>query len=205
MKMQFADFRKLIESRPQPVVLLEGRREIPQEHRARMVALAALLAREFPAVVFRSGNAEGADMAFAEGVGEVAPARLQLVVSGSRTSAVRDYPAATVCSLDQVPPDRAERLINASKLASPANARLFEEGYRQDKNRQLAAKARYLLRDALKVVGDESLGLAPATGGVFYIDPLEPMAGGTGHTIRVCRQENIPVVTQMEWWTWLPM
>lgn len=203
--MQFADFRKLIESRPQPVVLLEGRREIPQEHQARMVALAAYLAREFPTAIFRSGNAEGADEAFAEGVGETDRARLQLVVSGSRTGATRSHAAAAVYSLDQVPADRSERLTSASKLASPANARLFEEGYRLNKNRQLAAKARYLLRDAMKVMGDESLGLAPATVGVFYIDPLDPMAGGTGHTIRVCRQQNIPVVTQMEWWTWLPM
>jgi len=29
------------------------------------------------------------------------------------------------------------------------------------------------------------------------------MAGGTGHTIRVCQMENIPVVFQNVWKTWL--
>jgi len=31
----------------------------------------------------------------------------------------------------------------------------------------------------------------------------DPMAGGTGHTIRVCHQESVPVVFQTDWLEWM--
>jgi hypothetical protein len=29
------------------------------------------------------------------------------------------------------------------------------------------------------------------------------MTGGTGHTMNVCKQNNIPIVDQKIWFTWL--
>ena len=31
-----------------------------------------------------------------------------------------------------------------------------------------------------------------------------PEAGGTGHTIRVCRNAGVPVIFQNHWVTWIP-
>ena len=64
------------------------------------------------------------------------------------------------------------------------------------------ARARYLLRDTLKVIGSESIGLAPATLALFYVNAANPMAGGTGHTLRVCRQYGIPAFDQSLWLGW---
>lgn len=38
--------------------------------------------------------------------------------------------------------------------------------------------------------------IPPATAALFYVDPADPEAGGTGHTIRVSRQQGIPLCTQ---------
>jgi hypothetical protein len=132
----------------------------------------------------------------------VDPARLELLLPRTGMGKHRVNGAAKVASLEQCSVVREEQAIYQSKAASPQNARLFEEGYRQGKNRRMAAKATYLLRDALKVIGDPSLDLAPATAAIFYVDPDDLMAGGTGHTIRVCRQNKVPVITQAEWWAW---
>jgi len=51
----------------------------------------------------------------------------------------------------------------------------------------LAAKARYFLRDTVKVIGSQDHGLAPADAGLFFVNSVDPMKGGTGHTMRVCR------------------
>lgn len=41
----------------------------------------------------------------------------------------------------------------------------------------------------MKVVGHSDEFPKPLCA-LFYVDPDDPMAGGTGHTIRVCRQEG---------------
>ena len=64
------------------------------------------------------------------------------------------------------------------------------------------SKATYLLRDTLKVTGSEALGLAPAVLGIFFVNEAEPSGGGTGHTIRVCGVQDVPVATQTEWGSW---
>jgi len=38
---------------------------------------------------------------------------------------------------------------------------------------------------------------------VFYVDPDEPESGGTGHTIRVCKNFGVPVIFQDSWENWL--
>ncbi len=44
--------------------------------------------------------------------------------------------------------------------------------------------------------------LAPAVAALFWIDPAQPEAGGTGHTIRASRLAGVPVVFQAEWENW---
>jgi hypothetical protein len=60
------------------------------------------------------------------------------------------------------------------------------------------SRATYLLRDTLKVVGPEALDLTPAALGVFFVNKSDPTRGGTGHAIRVCAVQGVPVVEQSE-------
>ena len=73
----------------------------------------------------------------------------------------------------------------------------YVDGHRD----KIAMKAAYLLRDTAKVVG---VGDADkATAGIFYDDLENPRSGGTGHTIKVCEDLNVPVFDQRVWMKWL--
>ena len=47
---------------------------------------------------------------------------------------------------------------------------------------------------AIKAIGTEEI--RPATFGIFYDDLDKPKEGGTGHTMNVCIQNNIPILTK---------
>lgn len=38
---------------------------------------------------------------------------------------------------------------------------------------------------------------------LFYVNFSDPEAGGTGHTIRVCRREGVPCIFQDSWGNWV--
>ena len=40
--------------------------------------------------------------------------------------------------------------------------------------------------------------------GVFFVNEDHPKGGGTGHTIKVCELEGVPLATQSEWLEWIP-
>lgn len=82
--------------------------------------------------------------------------------------------------------------------ATPKNKGLIEK--RSEKGR-LAAKAAYLIRDTMKVVGHSGTFKKPLCA-LFYVNLDDPMEGGTGHTIRVCHQEEVPVAFQDSWAQW---
>lgn len=196
--MTFSDFNYLIASQPDGVVLLEGRRSICSEDFERAKGLARHLATKFPQLRFRSGNAKGSDQAFSEGVAQVDASRLQVVApyathrkSVRYADALYDSPA----SMSKVQEDEvAYKTMNAS----PKNRGLIEK--RGAKGR-LAAKASYLMRDTMKVVGHSDAFAKPLCA-LFYVSIDDPMEGGTGHTIRVCRQEGVPVAFQDSWAHW---
>jgi hypothetical protein len=58
------------------------------------------------------------------------------------------------------------------------------------------------MRDTLKVTGIP--GWAKPTAALFWVDMRDAMAGGTGHTVRVCEQAGVPFVFQDAWLHWLP-
>ena len=196
--MTFSDFKHLVASQPDGVVLLEGRRLISPEDYEQATKLARHLATQFPRLRFRSGNAEGSDQAFSEGVAQVDASRLQVVApyathrKGVRyTDALYDSPA----SMSKVQEDEvAYKTINAT----PKNRGLIEK--RNAKGR-LAAKAAYLLRDTMKAIG-HSVAFPKPLCALFYVWLDDPMEGGTGHTIRVCHQEGVPVAFQDSWAQW---
>jgi hypothetical protein len=184
---------------PTPVILLEGTRRVPEELRAKLTQIARSLAEALPHAVFRSGNAEGSDDAFAQGVAGVAAQRLQLLLPTPGMGWAR-RPAGAMCRvLNELPRKEREPLAQACTAASPENRRLFDLYLRGQSGNPAYVKALYLVRDAFKVLGSPGLGLAPASLGIFFIDESSPAGGGTGHTIRLCQQLGVPVLTQRDW------
>ena len=87
--------------------------------------------------------------------------------------------------------------------ASP-DTRGLVEAYRVSGGKgPIGSREAYLLRDTLKVVGAPEANLAPATAGLFYVNEVDPLTGGTGHTIRVCGEFGIPAVFQAVWRKWV--
>ena len=190
------DFSDLLKGHPRPVVLLEGTRALRAESESRVEAFAALLTRRFPDVVFRSGNAPGSDQAFARGVAQVDVSRLEIVLPYERHRLSERPDGARVLTLESIG-DQSE-LAKLTLAASPIYERLFASSAINAS----AAKLRYLLRDTLKIVGDEKADFAPATAALFWVNPAKPDTGGTAHTMRVCRKWEVPMWTQNQWESW---
>jgi hypothetical protein len=178
---------------------LEGTRQLPAEKRQALADVGRRLAEAFPQAVFRSGNATGTDEAFAAGVATVPGSMLQLVLPTPGMGRSRRPAAATCLALDDLPLEERHHLARESFAASPENHRIFELYLRGQSGNPAYAKAQYLVRDALKVHGSPTLGLAPATVALFYINNLGPTSGGTAHTIRLCDRQKVPVFTQRDW------
>jgi hypothetical protein len=66
----------------------------------------------------------------------------------------------------------------------------------------VAQTASYLLRDSIKVIGAAEQGLQPTTMGLFYLELLNPLSGGTGFTLKVCHQNKVPVIYQDVYMKW---
>lgn len=75
--MQFDDFSALVSNTSAPVILVEGRRSIPETSARNARLVASKLARRFPQLRFRSGNATGGDEAFCAGIPTAVPVILQ--------------------------------------------------------------------------------------------------------------------------------
>ena len=196
--MIFSEFRDIIRDQDGGVVLLEGRRNISAEDSSRATQLAGFLATYFPKLRFRSGNAEGSDAAFSEGVAQVDAGRLQIVAPYSSHRKNFRYKDAIYDSPSSLTRVNEEKVAYKTIIATPKNKGLIEN--RSEKGR-IGAKAAYLIRDTMKVVGHSDIFIKPLCA-LFYVDLSDPMAGGTGHTIRVCQQEGVPLAFQDSWMLW---
>lgn len=196
--MTLEDFRALVARCPDGVVLLEGRRRISPRDAEAARALAANLAREFPHLRFRSGNAEGSDEAFSDGVAEIDPARLQVIAPYEGHRRKSRHGKATYDSPAALGSVQEKAMAAATVAASPRNEGLVR---RRATAGRSAAKAAYLIRDTMKVLG-HSREFPPPLCALFYVDLEDPDAGGTGHTLRVCRQNGVPHAFQDAWSTW---
>lgn len=195
--MEFETFVEVFD-RPGKIVLLEGKRAVRAGDIDSLIALGRLLATNTQHLVFRSGNAPGSDAYFSQGVAEIAPNRLEVIIpySGHRSG---DNVAATTHSLDSLDLAAEDRVVYHSK--QHAKTKKLVDEYVSGKRNPYAMKAAYILRDTVKVVG--AAGIPQATAGVFYDDLSNPNQGGTGHTMRVCRENGVPVLTQEVWMGWL--
>lgn len=183
---------------PGAVVLLEGKREVREEDRAALVTVGRLLATKTKHMVFRSGNAQGSDALFSEGVASVSRDRLE-VITPFDNHRQRTNLAATTHSLDGMNLAAEDEVVYHSK--QHANTKHLVDKYVSGQRDRYAIKAAYILRDTVKVLG--TAAIPQATAGAFYDDLSNPNQGGTGHTMRVCRDLQVPVFTQEIWMEWL--
>ena len=198
-----ADLQTVLAESRQPVLLVEGIRALPDCDRPLVVRAGRFLAQRLPDAMFRSGNAAGTDTAFSLGVTAVDPRRMEYVVTHPGMGRNRRHPGGRSVALEQVP-RVADGPVGDYTTRSDAGLKGLVEAYRtRGRAGPLGARAAYLLRDTLKVVGSEEAGLAPAAAGLFYVNESDPLAGGTGHTVRVCLECGVPVVFQAIWRRWV--
>jgi len=180
------------------VVLLEGKRSVLNADAPKLTALGNLLANSTQHMRFRSGNAPGADALFTEGVAAVAPERIELILPYTKHRQAQAQNLKQV-SMDDISLMEEPGLIYETKK-NKKMAGLVDR-YAQGNRDQYAMKAAYILRDTVKVMGSKDL--SPIRAGVFYDDLNHPNQGGTGHTMNVCRNHEIPIFTQQIWENWL--
>jgi hypothetical protein len=204
--MNFNDFTALVSGAADPVILIEGRRSIPECSAESARQVAALLARRFPGLRFRSGNATGADEAFSSGIIATAPERLEIIAPYASHRTHGRHPFVRYESPESLDADAMASVQALTIAATPANRGLMKC---YGRGGRAGAQAACLIRDTLKVTGDLQSArggrhaLPPPVAALFWIDPADPEAGGTGHTIRACRLKNVPVIFQNQWETWL--
>jgi hypothetical protein len=206
--MTFPEFNALVEKQPDGVLLLEGRRSIPPAWARQARKIAKLLASHFPELRFRSGNATGSDQAFSEAIAEIDASRLQVMLPYTSHRKNTRHAATQYTSPENLSPEQTSEVTRKTITATPSNKGLVELRMKQTSPRlsqgsagPIAAKAAYLLRDTMKVVGYPN-GFPKPFCALFFVDLSDPMQGGTGHTIRVCQQEGVPCVFQDSWSLW---
>ena len=180
------------------IVLLEGKRNVIEEDKEKLEQLGEILVTTTKHILFRSGNASGADFYFSKGVSRVDSKRLQVVVpyTGHRK---KQNTAYNTVSLDNINLAEEPEIIYQSKK-NKKTEKLIDKYVSDDRNR-FAIKAAYIIRDTIKVVGSKDT--PPASFAIFYDDLENPKSGGTGHTMNVCKINGIDYVDQAVWFDWL--
>ncbi len=184
---------------PGSVILLEGKRNVLPQDEQLLSALGEKLCRMMRHARFRSGNAPGSDELFSKGVSNVDPNRLEVIVpyTGHRKKQSQGY---VTHSLDDISLAAEPEVTYHTKFDS-RKSKLIDD-YAGGISNSVTIKAAYLLRDTVKVIGTRS-GIPKATFAIFYDDLQNPEKGGTGHTISVCKNNDVPFVNQQVWMRWL--
>lgn len=180
------------------IVLLEGKRDVLDADKSKLVQLGKLLASETGLITFRSGNAAGADQYFSEGVCAVDSKRLQ-VITPYDDHRKKTNQAYDTISLDTIDIAAEPQVVYQSKQNKKTETLI--DKYVSGNRDRFSIKAAYIIRDTIKVIGTE--GIRPASFGIFYDDLSMPQSGGTGHTMAVCKNNKIPAIDQRIWFKWL--
>ena len=195
--MTFNEFIKLYD-RKNSIVLLEGKRNVLDADKPKLIELGKLLASRTTKMIFRSGNADGADQLFSDGVTSVDNRKLQLITPYSGHRQKNNHAFETI-SLDEIDITAEPGIVYNSK-GNKKTEKLIDRFVAGEKNRY-TINAAYIIRDTIKAIGTKEI--KPATFGIFYDDIENPKTGGTGHTMTVCIQNDIPIVDQSTWFNWL--
>lgn len=181
------------------IILLEGKRNVQEEDKIKLIEIGKLLAEKMPNATFRSGNADGSDYFFSQGVASVNAKQLQVITPYVNHRKKYNL-AETIFDLDSIDLSSEPGIVYHSK--NHKGTKSLVEKYVAGNKDKYAIKAAYILRDTIKVIGTQS-GISPISVGLFYEDLKNPMQGGTGHTQRVCSDNNIPLFNQETFFSWL--
>jgi hypothetical protein len=188
-------FQSIIEAKDNPVIVMEGKREIPEFYSKKAFELGYQLALNFPEIKFRSGNAKGSDEAFIKGVASVDESRVEIIVPYEGHREKERLLSASYFSPEMLTTEDEKYIVEKTIKASPKNKNLIEKRHQ---SKSLNAKSKYLIRDTMKITGIKGRISKPVLA-FFYTDPENRLSGGTGHTIKVCMEENIPYFYQEKW------
>jgi hypothetical protein len=185
------------------IVLLEGKRKVLKSDEKRLVEIGRLLTASTKHIIFRSGNAGGADAFFKEGVMSVDPKRFQAIVpfDDHMKSVKEELGLYERISLDDINLAREPQILYESKRNKQQKG--LVESYEKGVDPKNSLKGAYIVRDTVKVTGAPSQGISPAHFGIFYDDLRNPKSGGTGHTMVVCDNQMVPYVNQKVWGEWI--
>jgi hypothetical protein len=181
------------------IILLEGKRNVFEIDKEKLIEFGKFLATNLPKAKFRSGNADGADFYFSQGVLQVAPERLQVITPYDNHRQKTNNAYETI-SLDQIDLTNEPEVVYQSK--SNKKTKSLIDKYVAGAKDRFAIKAAYIIRDTVKVTGTNS-GIPPVNFAFFYDDELNPKTGGTGHTMQVCEINKVPYLTQSAWGQWI--
>lgn len=177
------------------IILLEGKRNVLESDKEKLIQLGSLLASCLPLATFRSGNADGADLYFSKGVLKIAPDRLQVITPYDNHRQKTNNASETI-SLDQIDLLNEPEVVNQSKRNK--KTKLLIDKYVGGAKDRFSIKAAYIIRDTVKVTGTKS-GIPPIDFAFFYDDEEKPKTGGTGHTMEICEINKVPYFTQKDW------
>lgn len=181
------------------IILLEGKRNVLESDKEKLIQLGSLLATHLPLTTFRSGNADGADFYFSQGVLQVAPNRLQVITPYENHRQKLNNAYETI-SLDQIDLLNEPEVVYQSK--NNKKTKFLIDKYVDGAKDRFAIKAAYIIRDTVKVTGTKS-GIPPIDFALFYDDEQKPKTGGTGHTMEICEINNVDYLTQKQWFNWI--
>lgn len=180
------------------VILLEGKRDVLEEDKSKLFSLGKLLATQSSQMTFRSGNAEGADHFFSEGVASIDPGRLEVIIpyTGHRKKSNKASNSIALDNINII--DEPEVIYQSKKNKKTVN--LIDQFVSGKKDR-FTLKAAYIIRDTIKAIGTKEI--KPADFGIFYDNLNDPRSGGTGHTMNICEINGIQIIDQKIWFEWL--
>jgi len=131
---------------------------------------------------------------------DVLPADKPLVIALGRLLAQYNKGIQTT-SLDDLNLLEEERVVYQSALN--AKTKHLIKPFVNGAGGKINLKAGYIIRDTVSVIGAGNGQIPPADFGIFYTDLKNPDEGGTGFTMKLCRINNVPLITQRIWFEWL--
>lgn len=196
--MTLADFTTKFDHK-NTIILLEGKRVVLELDKEKLIQLGSLLTTLLPLATFRSGNADGANFYFSQGVLQVTPKRLQVITPYNNHRQKQNIAYETISS-DQIDLVKELEVVYQSKNNKKTKS-LIDKYVGSAKDR-FSIKAACIIRNTVKVTGTNS-EMQPATFAFFYIDLRNPKTGGTSHTMEICDMNNIPYLIQEHWLNWI--
>lgn len=182
------------------IVLLEGKRDVLEDDKGKLVKLGKLFCSVSKKIIFRSGNANGADLFFSLGIISEDKSRLETITPYTGHREKSNLSGKTI-PLDSLNISEEAEVIRQSKLNKKMD-QLIDQYVTVNIN-HYSTKAAYIIRDTVKVIGSAASNIKPAVFGIFYDDLNNPGVGGTGHTMNICRHNNVPFIDQRIWFDWV--